>query len=110
MSGASVLQHERLTELLVQRASEGLSAVERAELERLLAEKQYVDVDLFDQAAAALQLSTRMDDEPLPEHLRSRLLEEAARRGDVAYDHERLRPGVRHRSPVYAARARLQTG
>jgi hypothetical protein len=66
-------RHERLVELLADRALVGLAPEEAAELATLLAEFPNEDADAFDRAAAAVQLAHMEKLEPLPEHLRSRL-------------------------------------
>ena len=68
----SVMNNERLVELLVQRATDGLNASERVELNRLLGQEQYSDSEQFEQTAAALLLAGCPEDEPLPEDLRER--------------------------------------
>jgi anti-sigma-K factor RskA len=73
----SVMNNERLVELLVQRATDGLNASERVELNRLLGQEQYSDSEQFEQTAAALLLAGCPEDEPLPEDLRERLLNQA---------------------------------
>src|SRR5262245_19492974 len=73
---SSVLNNERLVELLVQRATDGLNASERIELNRLLGENQYTDSEQFEQTAAALLLAG-CEEEPLPDDLRDRLLSQA---------------------------------
>ena len=73
---ASVMSNDRLVDLLVQRATEGLNATEQAELNRLLAEGDYTDVDQFDSTTAALMLAG-LDDEPLPDSLAARLQRQA---------------------------------
>ena len=53
----SVMQNQRLVELLVQRAVDGLNSSERAELKALLEEENYVDAGRFEYTAAALLLA-----------------------------------------------------
>jgi hypothetical protein len=74
---ASIMNNDRLVELLVQRASEGLSANEQIELNRLLAQGNYTDADQFEATAAALMLASAPEDEPLPDSLRNRLEQQA---------------------------------
>jgi len=74
---ASVMNNERLVELLVQRATEGLSANEQVELNRLLAEGNYTDAEQFETTAAALLLASSLEDEPMPDSLKSRLEQRA---------------------------------
>jgi anti-sigma-K factor RskA len=73
----SILKNERLVELLVQRASEGLSANEHIELNRLLAQGNYSDAEQFEATAAALLLASSLEDEPLPAALKGRLEQQA---------------------------------
>lgn len=73
---ASVMTNDRLVELLVQRATEGLSANEQVELNRLLAQNDYYDADQFDTTTAAVTLAV-LDDEPLPASLADRLARQA---------------------------------
>jgi len=73
----SVMNNERLVELLVQRATEGLNANEQVELNRLLADGNYSDADQFDETAAALVLAGIDEEEPLPSSLRSQLERQA---------------------------------
>jgi hypothetical protein len=74
---ASIMNNERLVELLVQRATEGLSANEQIELTRLLAQGNYSDAEQFEATAAALMLGCSLDDEPLPAALKDRLEQQA---------------------------------
>ena len=74
---ASIMNNERLVELLVQRATEGLSANEQIELNRLLAEGKFSDAEQFEATAAALMLASSLDDEPLPAALKGRLEQHA---------------------------------
>jgi anti-sigma-K factor RskA len=75
----SVMQNQRLVELLVQRAVDGLNSAERAELKQLLSEDKYVDAGRFEYTAAALLLAGDVDarDEQLPDDLRDRLMAQA---------------------------------
>ena len=76
---SSVMQNPRLVELLVQRAVDGLSSAERAELKQLLSEDKYADAGRFEYTAAALLLAGDVDqgDEELPNDLRDRLMAQA---------------------------------
>jgi hypothetical protein len=74
---ASIMTNDRLVELLVQRATEGLSASEQVELNRLLAQGNYTDADQFEATAAALMLASAPEDEPMPDSLRNRLEQQA---------------------------------
>lgn len=68
---------ERLTELLADRATQGLTAEELAELKLLQEQQGEWEDESFDIAAAALSLTRIKFDEPLPVHLRSRLVADA---------------------------------
>ena len=71
---------ERLLDLLTTRATEGLSADGSRELNQSLHELTDIGVDDLDLAAAAVDLafeSVAAVDEPMPEHLRQRILEQA---------------------------------
>lgn len=81
---ASIMSNERLVELLVQRATEGLSANEQVELNRLLAQGNYSDAEQFEATAAALMLASSLDDEPLPAALKGRLERQADAFADAA--------------------------
>jgi hypothetical protein len=74
---ASIMNNDRLVELLVQRATEGLSANEQVELNRLLAQGNYSDAEQFEATAAALLLASSLDDEPMPTSLRGKLERQA---------------------------------
>lgn len=74
----SILDNDRLVNLLVQRTIDGtLNASERMELKQLLEHRPYGDSDLFDQTAAALLIAGAPDDEPMPKALRNRLAQQA---------------------------------
>jgi hypothetical protein len=73
MNAVNDPQLERITGLLADRATQGLSAEESAELVALLAGHPEVDKDAFDRAAAALDLALLVGEyEPLPDDVRSR--------------------------------------
>lgn len=74
---ASIMNNERLVELLVQRATDGLSANEQVELNRLLAQGNYSDAEQFEATAAALLLASSLEDEPMPASLKGRLEQQA---------------------------------
>jgi anti-sigma-K factor RskA len=75
----SDVSRDRLLELLADRATQGLSAAERAELEFLLAAFPEVDETSLDRAAATLDLCfTAEDCAPLPDHLTEALEKSAA--------------------------------
>lgn len=74
------MQNQRLVELLVQRAVDGLNSSERAELKALLEEENYVDAGRFEYTAAALLLAGDMEHsvpEEMPDSLRERLYAQA---------------------------------
>lgn len=68
---------DRLKELLAWRATHDLNAAEELELEGLLAEHPDWEDEGFELAAAALELAWADEAEPLPEHLRRKLLRDA---------------------------------
>jgi len=70
---AAFLRDERIADLLTQRATEGLTASERLELERLLERHERADGDTIDRVAASLLLASTLEPEPLPAPLRARL-------------------------------------
>lgn len=71
---------ERIDELLLDRATEGLASETEAELERLLAEHPDLDDDGYELAAAAVELAAaEPGGEAMPEALRSRLESEGRR-------------------------------
>ena len=67
------LSDERLSELLVQQATEGLSASETLELRGLLAKHGRPDAEVIDRTAAAILLAGTIDPEPMPARLRRKL-------------------------------------
>ena len=67
------LDNERLADLLVQLATEGLSAADRHELDELLDAYPEADPQALEVTAAALMLAGGWKEEPLPESLRRRL-------------------------------------
>ena len=70
-------QYEKLTDLLADRALHGLSDDEQRELEILKAQYPELDEQEFERAAAAIQLTEAMKPEPLPKHLRSKIIADA---------------------------------
>ena len=74
---ASAKYTDRMMELLVQRATDGLSASEQLELNRLLGQGQHSDRDQFEQTAAALLLAGIGEEEPLPDSLKTKLMAQA---------------------------------
>jgi hypothetical protein len=73
------LGDERLADLLVQEATEGLDATARAELERLLSAHPGADRDALERVAAAVMLAGDLELEPLPSALRARLVDQGQR-------------------------------
>lgn len=74
------MQNPRLVELLVQRAVDGLSSSERAELKQLLSEEKYTDAGRFEYTAASLLLAGDVENhepEEMPDSLRERLMMQA---------------------------------
>ncbi len=71
---AAARDDERLEELLVQRAVEGLDPAESAETERLLAAADGVDPDAFDEAAAWFWVAEGDADRSLPDDVAARTL------------------------------------
>jgi hypothetical protein len=69
---------ERLDELLLARATEGLDAGEEQELARLLAAERNVDAGGYERAAAAVCLAVLGGRGRLPAALRARLEREAS--------------------------------
>jgi hypothetical protein len=67
------LARQRLDDLLLARATEGLDAVEVQELERLLAAETDVDAGAYERAAAAVCLAVLGGGRVLPPDLRARL-------------------------------------
>jgi hypothetical protein len=68
---------DRLIDLLVKRASEGVTAQEQAEIDRLSATHKTADLESFERAAAAVALAG-IDEEPMPASVRARLDQTAA--------------------------------
>jgi anti-sigma-K factor RskA len=68
------LNDERCIDLLIQHATAGLDAAERAELDVLLARYGQSEPAAFEAAATAVTLAARLDAEPLPAALRARLI------------------------------------
>ncbi len=67
---------ERITDLLVLRAIEGLDREGEEELEQLTVQEVIEDADAFDRVAASLALN-QLEPEPLPEELRERIKRDA---------------------------------
>jgi hypothetical protein len=69
-----------LDELLLRRATEGLSRAEEARLDALLAAHADVDDLGYDMAAAAVLLAALTATEPMPEHVKRRIAAAGTRR------------------------------
>jgi anti-sigma-K factor RskA len=67
----------RLEDLLAQRATEGLSAADSAELAQLLARHPNVDEQAYERIAAAIHVAELGRQEPMPGHLRNAVLARA---------------------------------
>jgi len=67
------LNDDRLIDLLVREATEGVDAAEQQEIEKLFAQYPSEDRDEIARVAAALALATRAPEEPLPSALREQL-------------------------------------
>ena len=80
---------ERLTDLLIQEATESLDAAERAELARLLLE-QPAERTVYERLAAGLSLAAAGPDEPLPAALAARLTAVGEAYVDSNWGHEPL--------------------
>ena len=65
--------HDRLDELLLARATEGLDAADDRELARLLAARTDIDAGAYERAAAAVCLAVLGPGAKLPTALRARL-------------------------------------
>jgi anti-sigma-K factor RskA len=72
-------EQDRLEELLAQRATEGLSAADAAELAQLLARHPNVDAQAYERAAAAIHVAELGRHEPMPAHVRDAVLARAPR-------------------------------
>lgn len=76
-------RHPDIEELLVRRATEGLSDADAETLQTLLDEHGFADADDYELAAAAaanaFALSASRDNEDAPEHLKDKLLADADR-------------------------------
>lgn len=70
--------HERVAELLVERALDGLPAEHQADFEHALSEMAGIDLDGYDRAAAAVhECMVSRGIEPIPAPLRDRLIADA---------------------------------
>jgi anti-sigma-K factor RskA len=74
---ASAKYADRISELLVQRATDSLNASEQLELNRLLAEDKQADGYQFEQTTAALLLAGISEEEAMPEALKAKLMGQA---------------------------------
>lgn len=95
--------HDKLFDLLSARATEGLSEQSQRELEAELSQLGVLEIDMLDEAAAALDAALFAQDEQMPAHLRTRL--EAAGRRLANEQGEAPAP-----LPIRATRARTTTG
>jgi len=68
-------EHERLDDLLVTRAVEGLDPADDAELERLLAATRDADPDVYDEAAAWFLVGSVTEHEPIPAEVAQRVVD-----------------------------------
>lgn len=104
-------EYERIEELLVTRAIEGLEPTDDAELERLLAASEDADPDLFDEAAAWFLIGSAPESRPLPDALAQRIVERIESRPDGTPDssvvplQSRRRPTVQNAGWLAAAAA-----
>lgn len=94
------LDNERLADLLVQQATEGLSDADRHELDELLKSYPEADPQAVEVTAAALLLAGDWKEEPLPDSLRARLDATAAE----------FTAGSSRITPISAAMARPRAG
>jgi hypothetical protein len=74
---SSVLRDERLVDLLVKQATEGVTREEAAEIDRLFANHSAADAQIMERVASALTLAG-IREEPMPAALRDRLVRNAA--------------------------------
>lgn len=75
MNSSYPSDHDRILELLADQAISGLTAGERIELKSLLEANPDFDLAAMDRTAAMLDIAASADDiEPLPDHLRDRIL------------------------------------
>jgi len=75
MNSSYPSDHDRVLELLADQAISGLDAVEQMELKSLLEVNPDFDLAALDRTAAMLDIAASVDDiEPLPDHLRDRIL------------------------------------
>ncbi|HEY7379305.1 MAG TPA: anti-sigma factor [Steroidobacteraceae bacterium] len=69
----AILRNERLLDLLVKQATDGVTSAEQLELDRLLARHDGADPQFIERIAAALSLAGDLPDEALPAGLRARI-------------------------------------
>ena len=72
-------EHNHLLDLLVQRATQGLSDAEAIELDTLLTSHQNISADEFDTSVAAILLASAVNSAPIPAHLSTKILANAPR-------------------------------
>lgn len=90
MNSSYPSDHDRMLELLAEQAISGLTAVEQIELKSLLEANPDFDVATLDRTAAMLDIAASVADiEPLPDHLRDRILarDQSECRADIALPH-----------------------
>lgn len=75
---ADWLKDERLVDLLVKQATEGVTPLEQVEIDRLLAAHPDADREIVARTASALTLAANFNEEPMPAALRERLHANAA--------------------------------
>ena len=78
MSGSGPDNNDRMQQLLADRATEGVSGTDVADLDEWLAMNPGVDADAFERAAAVVAWTrTSADEEALPTSLRDKLFADA---------------------------------
>ena len=100
---ADQVHNDRLEELLVARAVDGLEPVESAELEALLAEHGHADPDGYDLAAASVWLAVGAAGEPMPEAVAARsrrTLERTVAAGEPVRAEKEGEPGAANVRPL----------
>jgi hypothetical protein len=101
----AILHSERLLELLVKQATEGVTSAEQLELGRLLAQHDGADPQFIERIAAALNLAGDLPDEPLPTGLRARIEGQAMKEMPAAPSNvTAIRPRSAERSPATQGR------
>lgn len=100
-------QRERLDELLVDRAVDGLDPAETAELETLLARMGHEDPEGYDLAAASVWVAAGAPEEPMPSDVADRTRRTLETGAPAAREDGQVRDNVRplHAQPRPARRA-----